>query len=137
MLEAKARLVHSPIHRCIVALGYPSVYEAGDHVMEVLAHKPLGLEGLDDVLARNMKKLKMHDEDLKLMPEGKGWLIAEFGGDTREEADAKANELMEAIKTISEPADDETLRRPGRREKNLGSARSRTRARRRACRTNP
>ena len=37
--------------------------------MEVLAHKPIGLEGLDDVLARNMKKLKMHDEDLQLMPE--------------------------------------------------------------------
>jgi FAD/FMN-containing dehydrogenase/Fe-S oxidoreductase len=103
VLETKTRLVHSPIHRCIVALGYPSVYEAGDHVMEVLAHKPLGLEGLDDVLARNMKKLKMHDEDLKLMPEGKGWLIAEFGGDTREEADAKANALMEALKKVPNP----------------------------------
>ena len=34
------------------ALGYPDVYAAGDHVMDVLAHKPLGLEGLDDVLAR-------------------------------------------------------------------------------------
>ena len=28
-------------------------------------------------------------KDLKLMPEGNGWLIAEFGGDTREEADGK------------------------------------------------
>ncbi|HEY3932735.1 MAG TPA: FAD-linked oxidase C-terminal domain-containing protein [Verrucomicrobiae bacterium] len=98
VLEAKTRLVHSPIHRCVVALGYPDVYSAGDHVMEVLAHKPLGLEGLDDVLARNMKKLKTHAEDLKLMPEGKGWLIAEFGGDTREEADANARKLMEELK---------------------------------------
>jgi FAD/FMN-containing dehydrogenase/Fe-S oxidoreductase len=100
VLEAKARLVHSPPVRVIVALGYSSVYEAGDHVMEVLAHKPIGLEGLDDVLARNMKKLKMHDEDLQLMPEGNGWLIAEFGGETREEADAKARALMDALKRL-------------------------------------
>jgi FAD/FMN-containing dehydrogenase/Fe-S oxidoreductase len=100
VLEAKTRLVYSPPIRVIVALGYPSVYEAGDHVMEVLAHKPLGLEGLDDVLARNMKKLKMHDEDLKLMPDGNGWLIAEFGGDTREEAGAKAKALMDDLKKL-------------------------------------
>ncbi|HZL14197.1 MAG TPA: FAD-linked oxidase C-terminal domain-containing protein, partial [Verrucomicrobiae bacterium] len=98
VLEAKARLVYSPPIRVIVALGYPSVYEAGDHVMQVLAHKPIGLEGLDGVLARNMKKLKMHDEDLKLMPEGNGWLIVEFGGETRDEANAKANALMDDLK---------------------------------------
>jgi FAD/FMN-containing dehydrogenase/Fe-S oxidoreductase len=100
VLEAKARLVHSPIHRCVLALGYPDVYSAGDHVMEVLAHKPLGLEGLDDRLAKNMKKLNMHAKDLKLMPEGNGWLIAEFGGETREEADAKARGLMDDLKRL-------------------------------------
>jgi FAD/FMN-containing dehydrogenase/Fe-S oxidoreductase len=100
VLEAKTRLVYSPPSRVIVALGYPDVYVAGDHVMEVLAHKPLGLEGLDDVLARNMKKLKMHSKDLKLMPEGNGWLIAEFGGETRQEAEETAHKLMEALKKL-------------------------------------
>ena len=100
VLTAKTRLVDSPPVRVIVALGYPDVYAAGDHVMHVLAHKPLGLEGLDDVLAKNMKKLKMHDEDLKLMPEGNGWLIAEFGGDTRDEASAKARALMADLKKL-------------------------------------
>jgi FAD/FMN-containing dehydrogenase/Fe-S oxidoreductase len=98
VLEATTRLVHSPPHRVIVALGYPDVYSAGDHVPEVLACKPIGLEGLDDVLVRNMKKLKMHSKDLKLMPEGNGWLIAEFGGDTREEAKEKAHVLMARVK---------------------------------------
>ena len=100
VLEAKARLVYSPPIRVIVAFGYPSVYEVGDHVPQVLAHKPIGLEGLDDVLARNMKKLKMHDEDLQLMPEGNGWLIVEFGGETRDEANAKAHALMDALKNL-------------------------------------
>jgi len=100
ILEAKTRLVYSPPIRVIIALGYPDVYSAGDHVMEVLAHKPVGLEGLDDVLARNMKKLKMHDEDLQLMPEGKGWLVVEFGGDTKDEANSRAQALMDVLKKL-------------------------------------
>jgi FAD/FMN-containing dehydrogenase/Fe-S oxidoreductase len=97
VLEATARLVPSPPYRVIVALGYPDVYAAGDHVADVLACKPIGLEGLDDVLARNMQKLKMHSKDLKLLPEGNGWLIAEFGGDTREDAREKAQLLIKKM----------------------------------------
>jgi FAD/FMN-containing dehydrogenase/Fe-S oxidoreductase len=104
VLSAKVRLLHSPPHRVIVALGYPDVYCAGDHVMEVLAHKPLGLEGLDDVLTRNMKKLKMHDEDLKLLPEGNGWLIVELGGDTLMEAKEKAHKLMKSLRSLKGPS---------------------------------
>jgi FAD/FMN-containing dehydrogenase/Fe-S oxidoreductase len=103
VLEAKTRLVFSPPARVVVALGYPSVYEAGDHVPEVLQFKPLGLEGLDDVLTRNMKKLKMHAKDLKLLPEGNGWLIAEFGGETREEARQRGQEMMAELKKLSNP----------------------------------
>jgi FAD/FMN-containing dehydrogenase/Fe-S oxidoreductase len=100
VLQAKAKLVHSPPHRVIVALGYPDVYSAGDHVPEILAHKPLGLEGVDDVLARNMKTLRMHSKDLQLMPEGNGWLIAEFGGETRAEANEKALAMMKSLKGL-------------------------------------
>ncbi|HEX9046847.1 MAG TPA: FAD-linked oxidase C-terminal domain-containing protein [Verrucomicrobiae bacterium] len=103
VLEAKTRLVHSPPYRVIVALGYPDVYSAGDHVPEVLAHKPLGLEGVDDVLARNMKKLKMHAQDLQLMPEGNGWLIAEFGGETRHEAEQRGRDVMKALAKLRHP----------------------------------
>jgi FAD/FMN-containing dehydrogenase/Fe-S oxidoreductase len=103
VLQAKTRLVHSPPFRVLVALGYPDVYSAGDHVMEVLAHKPLGLEGVDDVLARNMRKLKMHTEDLQLMPAGNGWLVAEFGGDTREEAEQRGREVMAALARVPQP----------------------------------
>ncbi|HXF10792.1 MAG TPA: FAD-binding oxidoreductase, partial [Desulfuromonadaceae bacterium] len=98
VLQAKVRLVHSPPFRVVLALGYPDVYSAGDHVPEVLAQEPLGLEGVDDVLARNMKKLGMHAQDLKLLPEGNGWLIAEFGGDSREEAEEKARRVMRRLK---------------------------------------
>ena len=33
-----------------------------------------------------------------MLPEGKGWLLVEFGGESKEEADAKAREVMAALK---------------------------------------
>ena len=46
VLEATVRLVDSPPVRSLLVLGYPDVYTAGDHIMEVLAHRPIGLEGI-------------------------------------------------------------------------------------------
>ena len=101
--------MYSPPVRCLLALGYPDVYEAGDHVVDVLAHHPVGLEGLDDVLIRNMKKLKMHPEDLKLLPEGKGWLIAEFGGKTQEEAETVTRRAIGLVGPVAQCAQHEII----------------------------
>src|SRR5207253_784403 len=49
-LEATCRLVESPPQRVLLAIGCRDVYEAADLVPEVLSHKPIGLEGMDDVL---------------------------------------------------------------------------------------
>jgi Fe-S oxidoreductase len=56
--------------------------------------KPIGCEGLDDVLVADMKRMHIHPQDTRLLSEGKGWLLVEFGGDSKEEADAKARALM-------------------------------------------
>lgn len=97
VLEATLKLVPSPPVRALVVLGYPDIYTAGDHIPEILEHKPVGLEGIDDLLIDGMKKKHLHPEDFELLPEGKGWLLVEFGGETREEADAKANSFMKAL----------------------------------------
>src|SRR5437763_11201189 len=52
ILEATVHLLHSPPVRSLLVIAYESAAEAGDHVMEVLEHKPLGLEGVDDTLIR-------------------------------------------------------------------------------------
>ncbi|MCE5200262.1 FAD-binding oxidoreductase [bacterium] len=98
VLEATCRLVYSPPVRSLLVLGYPDVFQAGDHVMEVLASEPIALEGIDDRLIADMKKKGLHPEDVVLLPEGSGWLMVEFGGETREESDAKASNLMEELK---------------------------------------
>ncbi|BDG10531.1 FAD-binding and (Fe-S)-binding domain-containing protein [Anaeromyxobacter paludicola] len=98
VLRAKVRLVHSPPSRALLVLGYPSVYEAGDHVPELRRFGPIGLEGIDDRLVEDMKKKRLHPERLKLLPDGKGWLLVEFGGDTRAEAEEKAHRCMDALR---------------------------------------
>ncbi|MBJ6726103.1 FAD-binding and (Fe-S)-binding domain-containing protein [Geomesophilobacter sediminis] len=103
ILEAKVRLVHSPPARSILLLGYPDVFSAGDHVPEILKFKPVGLEGVDDLLVKFIRKKGLHPEDTELLPEGKGWLIAEFGGDTKEESDQNAQKAMDALKKVKSP----------------------------------
>ena len=103
VLEAKVRLIHSPPSRSILLLGYPDVYSAGDHIPEILEFKPVGLEGMDELLVTFMKKKGLHAEDVTLLPEGKGWLLAEFGGDTKDESDGKAKRAMQALATVKDP----------------------------------
>jgi len=104
ILEAKVRLVYSYPRRVLLVLGYPSIDEAGDHVHEILKYKPIGLEALDDVLIGNVKRKKMRQqEDLAMLPEGKGWLIVEFGAGTKEEATALARDAMKALERADAP----------------------------------
>ena len=98
ILEATVHLLDSPPSRSLLVVAYASAAEAGDHVMEVLEHRPLGLEGVDETLIQDMTMLGKHREDLSTLPEGGGWLLVEFGGETKEEADGKAHDLMAALK---------------------------------------
>jgi len=103
ILEATVRLVDSPPARSLVVLGYPDVFSAGDHVPDVLAHGPIALEALDDRLAEWANLMGLHPAAIHQLPPGGGWLLAEFGGQTREEADGKAHALMAALKALPNP----------------------------------
>jgi len=97
VLEATCRLVESPAQRLLLVLAYPDIYLAADAVPEVMAHKPIGLEGIDDLLTEYTRRRGINAEGLALLPPGGGWLLAEFGAQTQEEAQAQARGLMEAL----------------------------------------
>jgi FAD/FMN-containing dehydrogenase/Fe-S oxidoreductase len=97
VLEATVHLVDSPPHRTLVVAGYEDAASAADHVPVVLEHKPLGLEGVDETLIEDMTVLGQHRHDLSLLPDGRGWLLIETGGATKEEADDRGREIMEAL----------------------------------------
>jgi FAD/FMN-containing dehydrogenase/Fe-S oxidoreductase len=98
ILDADVRLVASPQYRTLVALGYPDIYIAADEVLRVLEHEPIGLEGMDDRLVDDIRHIGVEQAALKQMPEGRGWLLVEFGGVDRDEADARANALVDALR---------------------------------------
>ena len=105
ILEAKVRLVYSYPKRVLLVLGYLSIYEAGDHVPEILEYKPIGFEGLDEFLINNITKKHIpQQEDVSVLPEGKGWLMVEFGAGTTEEAEELARRAMQALQGPGAPS---------------------------------
>lgn len=103
VLEATLRLLPSPKARVLLVLGYDSVYEAADHVCEVMEAGPIALEGLDDRLVADVTHSHILPEEVKKLPAGAGWLLVEFGGDDREQANAKAHRLMERLRHARNP----------------------------------
>jgi len=102
-IEATCRLVTSPPERLLVVIGCRDVFECADLVPEVLGHKPIGLEGMDDVLVNYTRRKGINPEGVAMLPEGGGWLLAEFGGWTPEEALGKAETLMQALSKSAAP----------------------------------
>jgi FAD/FMN-containing dehydrogenase/Fe-S oxidoreductase len=99
VLQAEIELFEVPRCRSLVVLGYPDIADAGDLVPKVVAHKPLLCEGLDDTLISLERDEHLAGDALDKLPEGSGWLMIQFGGDTEDEADAKAHALIEDLQS--------------------------------------
>jgi FAD/FMN-containing dehydrogenase/Fe-S oxidoreductase len=103
ILEATCRLVKSPPERVLLVLGYPDVYQCADHVPEIMEHKPIGLEGFDDLLAHYTRVKGINSEGLALLPEGGGWLMVEFGAESTQEAESQARSLVQSLGRAANP----------------------------------
>src|SRR5437667_212991 len=97
VLEATCRLVESPPQRVLLVVAYPDIYQCADRVPDIMAHKPIGLEGVDDLLVEYTRRKGINSEGLGLLPQGGGWLFVEFGANTLPEAEAQARGLMQAL----------------------------------------
>ncbi len=95
--EALLRLVTSPAHRALVAIGYEDIYLAAEAVPELLVHPLLALEGFDRTLVSQMQAHGLNQAGVALLPPGDGWLLAELGGQTAEEAREKAARLLRSL----------------------------------------
>src|SRR5207244_2681788 len=78
VLEATCRLVESPPERVLLVVSYPDVYQCADRVPDIMAHKPIGLEGVDDLLVEYTRRMGINSEGLSLLPQGGGWLFVEL-----------------------------------------------------------
>ncbi len=103
ILEATCRLVKSPPERVLVVVAYPDIYQCADHVPEIMGHKPIGLEGFDELLVGYTRVKSINSEGLALLPEGAGWLMVEFGAETAREAESQARGLIESLGRSANP----------------------------------
>jgi FAD/FMN-containing dehydrogenase/Fe-S oxidoreductase len=103
IVEATVRLVPSPPHRVLLILGFSDLATAGDNVPFCDAHGPIALEGIAESMFRFLELKGKTDTGRSMFPDGKGWLICEFGGETKEEAMAAASALLQAVKSLPEP----------------------------------
>ena len=97
ILSATLRLVESPPFRTLLGIGFEDIFIAADHVPMLLEHPLIGLEGVDGLLLDALRLKQKSLADLPLLPEGRGFLLAEFGGATQPEADEKAARLKTAL----------------------------------------
>ena len=127
VLEATCRLVESPPERALLVVAYPDIFQCADHVPEIMAHKPIGLEGFDDLLVGYTRTKGINSEGLALLPEGGGWLMAEFGAQTAPEAESQARSLMQTLTHRSNPPNLHLFTEQATNQTCVGSPRIRSR----------
>jgi FAD/FMN-containing dehydrogenase/Fe-S oxidoreductase len=101
ILHAEISLVDVPRHKSLVICGYPDIADAADAVPLVVRHSPLSVEGIDDILTSLEHSEHLAGDALAKLPPGRGWLMVQFGGDTKDEAAARAHELMDQLRAGS------------------------------------
>ena len=103
VLEATCRLVESPPKRVLAVIAYRDIFQCADAVPEILEHKPIGLEGFDDLMVYYERVKRMNPEGLSLLPAGAGWLMVEFGAESLPGAEMQAQRLIDALNRSANP----------------------------------
>jgi FAD/FMN-containing dehydrogenase/Fe-S oxidoreductase len=98
VLGATLQMIPAFKHTSLVLLGFDDIYAATAPIPMYREHRPIALEGWDDELVEDNRLLGTHVEEIKQLPEGRGWIMAEFGGESPEEADQHARALLKAAR---------------------------------------
>ena len=98
VLGATLRLVRSPQRRVLVGVGFADIFAAADAVPLILEHPVIGLEGFDHELTDGLRKKGRSLDQLTLLPDGQGFLLAEFGADDQDEVEGLALRFADAAR---------------------------------------
>ena len=93
ILGAQVRLVADAPHKLMIALGYPSMADAGDAAPAILRHAPTAAEGLDRRIVEVVRRT--HGEAaVPPLPAGDGWMFVEVVGDDPVEVRQRAERVL-------------------------------------------
>lgn len=93
-VEAELMLATSPQHRNLVVLGYPDIFQAADAVPELVEFGLLGLEGFDETLVGQSAAKGLNTAGIALLPDGRGWLLAEIGDDDPQVTETRTEQFI-------------------------------------------
>ncbi len=99
ILSATVRLAPDAPERVMVALGYPSMADAGDDIANLLPYRPTACEGLDRRIV-DVVVAKRGADAVGALPAGDGWMFIELVGDDPSEVRARADALLAAAATV-------------------------------------
>ncbi|MFB4310123.1 FAD-binding and (Fe-S)-binding domain-containing protein [Actinomadura sp. GTD37] len=117
VLRAEIGLVPVPAHQSLVVLGYDDIAAAGDAVQRILPFGPLALEGMDERLLDLAEQHHLAGPRVvEDMPDGAGWLMVRFGGDSEDATDERARELIEHMENGPDPPRHTFVRDPAEEE---------------------
>lgn len=118
-LSATLRLLPWPAKRSLLVLGYPDIASAADDVVELRAFGPDALEAFDGHVIENMKRKGNPVAGEQLLPEGRAWLLVEFGGDQQKAANDKAEKAFTRLKRIGSHASGMRLIEPAEEQEEV------------------
>ena len=87
-----------PRRLALVVLGFDDVYLAADQVPWILEHRPQALEGFDHHLPDFARAKGL--EAVRLLPNGRAFLLVELGADTADDALAAAERLTTQARRV-------------------------------------
>ncbi|MFE0250182.1 FAD-binding and (Fe-S)-binding domain-containing protein [Streptomyces sp. NPDC059010] len=97
VLRAELKLVPVVKERSLVVLGFGDIALAADAVPQILPHEPIALEGVDHHLVHDERLKHLNPQAIAQLPEGKAFLMVQFGGETVEEADELAHRMLDGL----------------------------------------
>ncbi|MFF9281805.1 FAD-binding and (Fe-S)-binding domain-containing protein [Streptomyces griseosporeus] len=97
VLRAELKLVPVVKERTLVVLGFPNIERAADAVPSVVPYEPIALEGLDAHLIRDQRLKHLNPDAIAQLPDGKAFLMVQFGADTLEEAEERAHRMLDGL----------------------------------------
>src|SRR6266851_5757582 len=100
IVRATIKAVPRPNEVELVMLGFDDVFIAADQTPWILEHRPEALEGFDQQLPEFARTKAM--PGVRFLPDGRAFLIVEFGGETRDEARERGERLIADARKIRE-----------------------------------
>jgi len=115
VLKAKLRLLPSPRKRVLAVIAFDDIFKAADAVPEILTYGPIGLEAIDDLFVKFVRRKHLDEDKVKELPDGGGWLLAEMavdddqGGEAAERLTREFQAKGQKVKLLHDKAEQAKL----------------------------